>query len=573
MRYKEIKTPIQLDEVTMSPSNLRSEAKKIGATAGMEFEMIVPDTQSPSDDDREEDMDYDERTRSFRNVEQFFLAGDDNSQRSVDRFIETLRESYYEWAYEYVSDRFYSRDGRQYFNDYIEDQFDEDSARQKAQEEIQEENPDLEVGGDEFTDLVDQKISELKEEWLEEEWDDQGSLFEEARERFEQEEMENLDEDDWFDGMGYRYMSDLPYSDSDVYWPHWTDGESETDAGQAAASFEEAIGRKVNVSSSYHGERNDGEYTVEPDGSLDPDSDDDAGLEFVSPPLPLDQMLMDLNKTVAWAKKYGCYTNDSTGLHMNVSVPNFSRDKLDFVKLALLLGDEYVLKQFGRLTNTYTSSAFRKVKSAIENNPEKAANALQTMKSTLAREAAQLIHNGTTNKYTSINTKSGYIEFRSPGGDWLNTDIAQLENTLLRFVVALDAACDPEKYKQEYLKKFYKLLEPSTDEYGTMIKDFSDYVTGVGGAPESVVKSFRRSTLANLQRSNAAKRAASTTAQDANDQDSDGIKWQVVNAAGSPIVSFNARTQAGAEEMGRRFLLNLNPVINTSEFRIVRAQS
>ena len=107
-----------------------------------------------------------------------------------------------------------------------------------------------------------------------------------------------------------------------------------------------------------------GHYVVEPDGSLDPDDGDDTGLEFVSPPLPLSELLSDLDKVKKWADKHGCYTNDSTGLHINVSVPNFSLQSLDYVKLALLLGDKYILDQYGRSTNTYCKSALDKVKAA-----------------------------------------------------------------------------------------------------------------------------------------------------------------------------------------------------------------
>lgn len=629
MRAKEfLITESTLNEVTMSPSNLRTEAAKIGATAGMEFEMIVPNVTVNAEP--EEDMDQDERTDSFRNIENFFMAGDNHSARDVRKMLEGLKESYWDWVSEILSERFYSEEGRRYFEEYVEDEFDESSARETAEEEISEANPDLSTENSEYDDLVNERIKELKKEWLDEEWDNQGRAFDRARESFEEEEMDTLDDDEFLNHQGWRYMSDLPYSDYDVYWPYMT-ANDDNDASEAAESFSRAVGREVNVSDSYHGVRNDNQYTVEPDGSLSPDDSDDGGLEFVSPPLPLDQMLKDLRNTVEWAKDYGCYTNESTGLHMNVSVPNFSRENLDYVKLALLLGDEYILKQFGRLSNNYTKSALGKVKSIIKQNPEKASNALETMKSALASEAARVIHSGTTDKYTSINTKKGYIEFRSPGGDWLNEDLSTLENTLLRFVVALDAACDSEKYKQEYLKKFYKLLEPSMDEYGNMIKNFSDYVTGVGGAPESVVKDFRRSALATLQTSNAAKRMKSGAATNMNgtfwelfdprgilvarfddikrnevqanlaawrylrsrnpdfsmdafdnysvrslnsggNQNDGRVNWDILNAAGNRVGEpITARTRAGAEEMARRYLLNMNPDINPSEFSVHRS--
>jgi hypothetical protein len=169
-------------------------------------------------------------------------------------------------------------------------------------------------------------------------------------------------------------------------------------------------------------------------------------------------MISDLNKVKAWAKQRGCYTNDSTGLHINVSVPGFDNDKLDYVKLALLLGDQYVLDQFGRTGNTYAKSAMGMIKERIAQRPEDAAAMLQKTKTGLGELATKVIHSGTTSKYTSINTKEGYIEFRSPGGDWLNENFDKIETTLLRFVVALDAAMDPAKYRDEYQRDLYKML-------------------------------------------------------------------------------------------------------------------
>jgi hypothetical protein len=137
---------------------------------------------------------------------------------------------------------------------------------------------------------------------------------------------------------------------------------------------------------------------------------------------------------------------------------------------------------------------------------------LEKMKSHLEQGAkndvnatTRRVHDNHTSKYTSLNLQNNRVEFRSPGGDWLNEyrkDPGKLINTLLRFVVALDAAMDPTKYRQEYLKKLYKLLNPKglQDEYGEMVEQFAKYVTGVGGAPEQVVKDFRRVALQAIRK-------------------------------------------------------------------------
>ena len=462
MRALEFLQEQLLDEVVMKPSILRQEAAKTNAIAGIEFEMIVPDVQT-DDGDQEPDYDSDERVTDYDSIADFFSEGDINSSSDIRSMIEGLKEDYWMWASEHRDEQ-WADEGRDYFDEYVEDWFDENAAREEAEEEIKNEYGDKldELTSEDFDRLVEELVNEKKQEWLDEEWEDQGRYYDRARESWE-DSADWPDEQDYLRRQGYRYMSDIPYSDYGVYWPYYTSGGS-TSIEEIAGDFEQAIGRNVNYASGYHqGKREENTYVVEPDGSLEPDNSGDGGLEFVSPPLPIDEMLSDFNKVIQWAKQKGCYTNQSTGLHMNVSVPNFSRENCDYVKLALLLGDRYVLEQFGRAANTYAKSSMNKVLDNIKRNPDQAQGLLQQMKKNLYPFSTKMIHSGITDKYTSINAHEGYIEFRSPGGDWLNANWSKLENTLLRFVVALDAACDPQKYRKEYLKKLYQVLQPQSD--------------------------------------------------------------------------------------------------------------
>jgi hypothetical protein len=158
------------------------------------------------------------------------------------------------------------------------------------------------------------------------------------------------------------------------------------------------------------------------------------------------------------------------------------------VKLALLMGDKYVLDLFGRASNTYAKSALDMVKSNVRNNPDSAQQLLDKMKGNLDSLATKAIHSGATSKYTSINTKDGHIEFRSPGGDWLDQNFDQIENTLLRFTVAMSAALNPAAYREEYLKKLYKLLTEDNKDDSDTIRYFSEYVAGK--IPRAALRSF-----------------------------------------------------------------------------------
>jgi hypothetical protein len=192
-------------------------------------------------------------------------------------------------------------------------------------------------------------------------------------------------------------------------------------------------------------------------------------------------MITKMEEVRAWALANDCYTNSSTGLHINVSVPNTSMISVDYVKLVLLLGDQYILDMFGRSASTYAKSSYKEIVSRIQSNPAGVTEVLDKMKKYLAHLGAQSIHNGSTTKYVSVNFKGDYVEFRSPGGDWLNeTYWNQVKNTIFRFVVALDAATKPDKYKEEYLKKLYKLIAPPGTELemGSLGKLIAGYLSG-----------------------------------------------------------------------------------------------
>jgi hypothetical protein len=472
-----------LGEIKMTGKNLQAEAAKTGAQAGMEFEMIVPNTETDVEPEYEPDYDQDSRARSFSQIRDFFHDGDYNGRREADNLIEELTGEYEEWVQEQI-DESWGNDGIDYIRDFVEvnDLFDRDEAMAQARDEVITANPDLPQESEDFTQLLSARLDELQEQFVLEAFEDQGRIFNDAFESFADEQREEYDERSFLDDK-YPYMTDIQ-NNFDISWPYYYDindgQDGEMDIDQVADDFSNFMGKPVNASRQYHGGRREaGHYVVEPDGSLEGDNPGDGGLEFVSPPMPIDEMISDLNKVKEWAGQNGCYTNDSTGLHINISVPNYSIDKLDYVKLAILMGDEYILDLFGRSGNTYAKSAMGKIKTALKQKPEAAAQIMDLMKQGLDGAATKAIHTGVTNKYTSINTKTGYIEFRSPGGDWLDANFANIENTLLRFTVALSAAIDPEAYRKEYLTKLYKLLSEGMDKSDTdIIQLFSNYSAG-----------------------------------------------------------------------------------------------
>ena len=533
-----------LFEIKMTGKNLASLAKDIkDVRVGLEFEMIVPNVSNDDEEnDLEPDYDQDESVTDIDDAVNFFDDGDYNSSRELRSLRENMQEEFWQWQSEQIDNEWHnSGAGFEFFMEFMnrEYPYDRDDGFESAEQYVRENNPDLEPGTDAYSEAVSERLNEQESQYYTEEWESQGRGYNYAQEEFEEQQRDEGDyaESDWLESEGISDMRDVS-NRYDITWPHYTSsnsGDAETDIENVALDFMNAMGMDtVAISSSYHGSykkwngsewvrignnKPDDAFTIEPDGSLSGDNDSDTGLEFVSPPIPLEDIGTVMKKVQAWAGQYGAYTglDNKTSMHTNISVPGYDISKLDYVKAALLLGDEYVLREFERFGNSYAKPAIEKVRQLIKQKPEQAQQLLDKMKSQLNAEASKLIHSGTTDKFTSINTKDNRIEFRSPGGDYLS-DIAdnpkKLIDTINRMVVTMDAAMDPNKYKQEYQKKLYKLLtgqesgrEAETGAKKEMKKDDKDLLNifsryAAGELPRAALKSFVRQ--AQLERKVAA---------------------------------------------------------------------
>ena len=506
----------QLDEINMGGKSLRKLSKSIDARAGMEFEMIVPNVEGGDySGDEEPDYDSDEGTYSIQSIANFFDDGDYNSNSDIRRLRERLYSDYQEWLDTKISEA-WDEEGFDFFTDWVANNIDGADINDWFKRDA---DHDITKG-----DVLD---------YANHLWGQDSSAKTDAYDEFRDDQMEDseFDEEHWLDHEGLGLMSDIEQTYG-INWPHWrySGGGGTYSIESVADSFQTAIGRPVEWGDDYHNVDRDtafasGAYIVEPDGSLETDSSNDRGLEFISPPLPLDEIAKDLKKVKAWGIKNNCYTSkrNKTGLHINVSVPGLDKDmkNLDFVKLALLLGDKYVLSEFGRLSNTYAKSAYDIVMKNIQDRPESAEALLDRMRENLSKAASRIIHNAKTEKYTSINVKDGYIEFRGPGGDWLDDNFDMIQQTIERFVVATDAAVHPEKYRQEYLKKLHRALtgtevihsmDPTTSKRSYKIATEADFATLLS---EYMSGRITRDELARV-----------TVAQQQQRQDKPGIKQE-----------------------------------------------
>jgi hypothetical protein len=507
-----------LFEVSMRPSYLEQIASQTGAMAGIEFEMYVPDVITSAGLTPMRDiLEYD--GPDIDGIIMFFSSGENvNSRKRLQRLEDYLRKEYREWlidAYHTSQDD----DGLlENIKEFVDSEHFIDTKKEEIRDQIEADRaiqPDMFRDEDAELEYIQSRTEKMLEEYT------QSILDEIANSKLDGEHSDIisdiLDEfsnsyagsEENFLAKTYGTAQSINYEQHGIEWPLEDTGgyggdivPSEDDLTEVGYSFKQMIGRRVNISTRYHGARRaPGEYALEPDSSLSSPMDvGDYGLEFISPALPLQEMISDLKKVVKWATRRGCYTNSDTGLHINISIPSITDVKsIDYVKLVLLLGDDYVAELFDRHDITYAKSSYNKIVRNIRNtNEAQIEDYLEDLRNGLQKSAADLIHRPSTSKYTSVNVKSDggrpYIEFRSPGGDWLNYDIdgpTGIVSIMNRFVLALHASADTELFKEDYLKKMYKILKRDKsyvpDEY---VSFYSKVLAGF--MPRSAAKSFIR---------------------------------------------------------------------------------
>jgi hypothetical protein len=445
-----------LQEISMSPSSLQAfanSAQAQGILVGFEAELVVPIEGGMGDElDIGPDYDQDERCYDIEQIVNFFQQGDNPlSPREAAELHDELGDDFMEWLNEIVYEKFLDiRD------DNIRELANQDGLTEPEIQEIMD-NP----GGRQYQQYEWQAQDELRDEIY-----------------------RDYTESDWLRAQGYRNMTDIETA-YNLSWPHITSPDGNPDAiYDVARDIKRDLGVPVNASKDYHGaSREPGRWVLEPDSSIrTPDDSEYAGLELItpSPPFPLGQSLEWIDKVFDWARNYGCLTNASTGFHISVSLPEQTTRNIDWIKLVLFLGDKYVLEQYGRQANSYTVSAIDRMQSYMDQHPNfPVQQALDAMRNGLMNLASQIVSRPSENKYTSVNVKTKYVEFRSAGGNYLENQ-QQIKLTMLRYVRAIAIAADPNTEKQEYATKLYKLLNPTgANKQATVINLFSRFSSGM----------------------------------------------------------------------------------------------
>jgi hypothetical protein len=468
MRYDQFKINLLeaiLDEAEMTPKAFQDFLNSplvTGMKMGFELESIIRGARDYNENP-EDDFGYDERTGNIEDIVDFFSNGDvGNSSNALNRLRNDLYDDFHSWQDAEFDDYLQTDDAQTFIKEHIREYLDDKEYSDKQMQlafDGEAEETDAKLKSD-YEEGEMRALEKLRDEW----------------------ESDSTNWEKYCDAMDMNYMSEVYYKfDNYLYWPYTTYSDDEIIAVDwVADALYDETGIPAYGSESYHGTsraraQEKGHWIIEPDSSIDTNDSDEAGLEFVSPALEIPEALKQMQQVLEFIREHG-YTNTSTGLHINISVPDYNTDKLDYVKLAIFLGDKHVLEQFDRLSNHYCDGAYKKIGNKVQQmKGDELKAVMNKMKEGLTLAASKIIHTGYTSKYTSINTKEGYIEFRSPGGDYLNKTKEELVNTALRMALALRIATDENMYKQEYQKRLYKVLTDSGEKDD--LTKFKDYIS------------------------------------------------------------------------------------------------
>ena len=450
----------QLFEINFNKPDIAKAALDVNIKCGFEAETVWNDV---SNSDNDEDWLDDE---NWYNIEDYVY--EQEGSRSVEAVQESYREWMYDKAYEYESDiiqRMVSdrKEDEEYIDAFVDDKLDMDEVEEYKEEFLASVDAD---DRDEFADwdlqaFARQYAEEVKEdeliEWLEESIRDNGEAMEEAVEQAEEE----YPIDTWASDEHGSWVSALSSLDIYLHNPNSGGGVEEVAAELTRWADKSSEFKEVEAGEYHSGYGADQTYwRVEDDSSIEADSG--TGAELISPVYdsPRD-MLHEMKSMFEWMSGEGVETNRSCGLHVTMSLNSETPQEVNKVKLAVLLGDKYLLSTFGRSSNSYAKSQYDNLKKAAEklkSNPE-------DMKSIEGIE--RIISSGiSTGKFSSINFKTdkdgttgnNLIEFRIGGGDDYHTNFDIAAKAVIRYAATMSSAYSDQTHNTDYAKALFKLI-------------------------------------------------------------------------------------------------------------------
>ena len=425
-------------------------------------------------------------------VDNLTLSEIDDQYGGVD--WDSISENYTDWIYENKQEEFLDdlmddfvsqhEDDEDYINEFIDDEGIEESDWADYREGVLR----TEYGDERYEEEGAEELSELygyeDENWAREYVDEyRGSDFrdylrdiaaddEDIKQAAYEEATENYDYDDWINAEWYSMSSFC-----DDYGIDYSYGNNLGEVAELVSKFvrDSSAFSDDYVESGEYGNTSGStvQYAVESDSSIDGYG---TGAEIISPVFSTPRrMLAEMKKFFEFLQSEGALTNNSTGLHITMSYnpqdgetvnhkPGTSQVIANRVKMAVLLGDQYLLNEFLRGSNTYTKSQYKELQNAIgelkqESGTEGIKKAEAFLDKAISDDKFRAIHfKGQKDSQTNTNL----IEFRIGGGEDYEQDFDKVFKATVRYATTMIAG-HTDQYEGDYVKALSKLLRKAND--------------------------------------------------------------------------------------------------------------
>jgi hypothetical protein len=380
------------------------------------------------------------------------------------RDVRQVEEAYNNWISENKTEEFmddvlsdWISDNRGYYIlDFVEDQ--------DGFDEFKEENEDNEdysnLGTKEWAErfIEENDLEGEFADWMSEKAHDEGEIWDQLYDRATQEYGIGDFIDDQYNSMS-SFISDLGLT---------PDGSGGEGGLEEVSNLVEYWARSISSFSrvragGYHragGGTTQDYWRVEEDPSID--ENEGKGAEIISPVYDSpEEMLEEIKSLFSFLKQNSVIVDDSTGLHVTMSWVGERNVKPNKLKMALLLGDEYLLQLFGRENNQYSKSQFRRIKdyaNKIITNVSDQASLVA-----LEQELGKAI---SSDKYNAINFKNlinldnnPLLEFRIMGNEMYLDNFRDVEKTISRYAISMIAGHDPKSYVKDYVRALLRVID------------------------------------------------------------------------------------------------------------------
>ena len=449
----------QLFEINFNKKEIAKEALDLPIRCGFEAETLWRDLDSSSGSDDIDNLSYSEVEDEIR------ISGNDQDY---------IADGFSEWITEYKTNDYLpdivedwiqeNKEDEEYLNDFIDSSDGPSSeAVERYKKEFEDTDPkeyeNREEDGWEYMnwvrEYVEEEYDEIYLEWLREVAETEDDLRQQAFDVA----YDDFSYDEWINDMWGSMGGFL--DDYGIDYSSFTSGGLAEVASEMQGWAEESSSFSGYVDYGSYGTTTTSGWAVEDDSSIEGSG---CGAEIISPVYNTPrEMLKEMGELFKSFEERNVETNNSTGLHVTMSWngeaggydgPNHA--SANKVKMASLLGDQYLLSTFGRQNNSYTKSQEKSVRKAAQNVKLDDKRSLENMENIVSKG----IDSG---KFVSINFKSekdndsGYnlIEFRIGGGDDYHTDISKIIKAVVRYATVMEAGHTP-KYDNDYARALVK---------------------------------------------------------------------------------------------------------------------